>query len=505
MQLAQSKLMNGINNLTTVRRHDLKFVRNVGIVSTVAIVIGSLSPSVPFTSKIPGSWFFGIANGPLSLGILPSWLAQAIFYFGFISGLLAWLWLVQLVMAKEVTTKQLIVIGAIWFVPLAIAGPLYSRDIYSYAAIGEMVSRHISPYQYGPNILGATPYLNTVDPFWGNAPAPYGPLFLWFSGVAAVVTQHNPFATMLFLRVATVIAVLAIIFSSMRIAEILGKDKRIALVLIGLNPIVIFHLASSGHNDAFMIAFMTLGLLMFYKGHSILATVLISAGAAVKVPAVIALAFIAWNSTAGNKIKDKIIPSIKYGSIALATVGAISYSTGLGWGWIHNLGTPGTVRSPAVPTTALAAWSDRLTSLLGIPLHFAGFLTLYRALGLLGAALITLYFAFHLERFSFERAIGYSLLALVLLGPVIQPWYIAWGLIFVAISPSERVVNGVVVVTFMGMMLGLPDGPMLVSWTVYIIGTLALVGYLGVRYQLSFIPSQLKALNLTRERLFVNR
>ena len=44
---------------------------------------------------------------------------------------------------------------ALWIVPLLIIAPLFSRDVYSYVAQGEMMSHHISPYHYGPGVLGA--------------------------------------------------------------------------------------------------------------------------------------------------------------------------------------------------------------------------------------------------------------------------------------------------------------------------------------------------------------
>ena len=67
--------------------------------------------------------------------------------------------------------------------PLLLAPPLFSRDIYSYAAQGEMMSHHISPYHYGPGVLGAAPSVTLVDHLWLNTPVPYGPLFMETDGL----------------------------------------------------------------------------------------------------------------------------------------------------------------------------------------------------------------------------------------------------------------------------------------------------------------------------------
>ena len=74
---------------------------------------------------------------------------------------------------------------------MLVVAPIFSRDVFSYAAQGEMMSRHINPYDYGPYTLGAGPYPNPVDPLWVNTPAPYGPLFLMVDGFLASASLHH--------------------------------------------------------------------------------------------------------------------------------------------------------------------------------------------------------------------------------------------------------------------------------------------------------------------------
>ena len=71
---------------------------------------------------------------------------------------------------------------ALWIVPLLMVAPLFSRDVFSYAAQGEMMSHHINPYNYGPGTIGSGQFVSPVDNLWLNTPAPYGPLFLWWTG-----------------------------------------------------------------------------------------------------------------------------------------------------------------------------------------------------------------------------------------------------------------------------------------------------------------------------------
>ena len=438
-----------------------------GTLSSILIVISSLAPDSPLTSKILGSWFFGMPNGPFTISAISGVPEYLIFAVGFLLGLFAWWELVRAVREGHYTIKDLVWMAVAWYSPLLLAGPLYSRDVYAYSAIGEMVSRHISPYQYGPNILGATPYLHTVDPIWGNAPAPYGPIFLWLSGMIAQVTFHDPFATMLVIRALAIVATVAVAWLATLLARELGYDGRLTLVLVGLNPLVVFHLASSAHNDIYMMLFLLAGLLAYARRHPMVAVVLIALATAVKVPAVVALAFVAWGATPGNDLRTKIRPALTYGAVAMATIAVVSTATGLGWGWIHNLGTPGMVLNPAVPTIAITGWVDRITSLVGLSLGHATWLTIFRTLGLAAAGATGFYFVVRFRHFGLEKAIGYSLLALVLFGPVIQSWYIAWGVIVLATMPSRRVAYGVVGVSALGMVFGGPYGGPIVAWTAY--------------------------------------
>ena len=63
----------------------------------------------------------------------------------------AWLAISRQIAAEpEPTTRPLACILALWSGPLLVAPPMFSNDIYSYAAQGELVSHHINPYLYGP-------------------------------------------------------------------------------------------------------------------------------------------------------------------------------------------------------------------------------------------------------------------------------------------------------------------------------------------------------------------
>ena len=77
--------------------------------------------------------------------------------------------------------RALFVIAGLWVVPLALAPPLFSRDLYSYLAQGTILHLGDNPYHTAPALLAAVGHrhvLDAVSPFWRHTTAPYGPLFL---------------------------------------------------------------------------------------------------------------------------------------------------------------------------------------------------------------------------------------------------------------------------------------------------------------------------------------
>ena len=83
-------------------------------------------------------------------------------------------------MAPAPDRTQLARTGLLWAVPLALAPPLFSKDVYSYLAQSAITARGFDPYSLGPAAtLGVDdPLTRTIPTIWRDTPAPYGPLFL---------------------------------------------------------------------------------------------------------------------------------------------------------------------------------------------------------------------------------------------------------------------------------------------------------------------------------------
>ena len=181
---------------------DWSFLRRpalLGFIAVVSICVGASLPSSPFKLEMGGTWFFGEANWPTTTLMLPGVVAV---YGGMVLFVRVWFGLYQTLRARPgISIRPLVYMLVLWLLPLLAVAPLFSRDVFSYAAQGEMMSHGINPYHYGPGILGsAGPYTSGVDPLWANTAAPYGPLFLMLAGWSASLSLHHALVTVVLLR-----------------------------------------------------------------------------------------------------------------------------------------------------------------------------------------------------------------------------------------------------------------------------------------------------------------
>jgi hypothetical protein len=140
-----------------------------------------------------------------------------------------------------------------------------------------------------------------------------------------------------------------------------------------------------------------------------------------------------------------------------------SYVSGLGWGWVTTLGTPGTVRSWTAPTTGLAMLTSGVAHFADIGVGLGGVLTVTRFFGLLIAAVAGVWLLLNSDRIGTLKALGITLLVFVALGPVVQPWYLSWGLILLAPVALGRLRSLIVGLSMVTAFIELPGGSALAT------------------------------------------
>ena len=436
----------------------------LGFVAILAVAIGASMPSSPFKLEMPGVWFFGVPSTPAGSrwGV---YFSLAAVYGGLLLFMRVWWGMLRLYRThRGIRVKTMMGVFGLWSLPLMVIAPIFSRDAYSYAAQGEMVSRHMNPYLYGPFELGNNAYTAPVDPLWGNSPAPYGPMFLQLDGFIARLTFHNELATIVLLRLLAVVGVLLIAACVPRLARLYHRDGAELFTLMVLNPVTLFHLIGGAHNDALMLGLLLAGVTMAKEKRPIVGIILCGLATAVKAPAALGILYIGWSWLGtGVPIKDRIRPVFTAGLIGVGVLGFFSYISGLGWGWVSILGTPGVVRSWASPTTALAFLITGVAHVAHLGIGVGGVLSVCRLLGMVVAAGSAIWLLLNSDRIGTLKALGITLLLFVLLGPVVQPWYLSWGLILlapVALGQLRSLVIGLSMVT---AFIELPGGTQIVS------------------------------------------
>jgi len=440
----------------------------LGFAAMVAIAIGASLPSSPFKLEMPGVWFFGVP----STDTASTWgvyFTLAAVYGGLLLLMRVWWGMTRLyARCPGVAIKKMMWVFALWSLPMLVIAPLFSRDAYSYAAQGEMVSHHMNPYLYGPFQLGNNSYTAPVDPLWGNAPAPYGPLFLQLDGLFTRITLHNELATIVLLRLLSVVGVLLIASCVPRLARLYHRDGAELFTLMVLNPVTLLHLIGGAHNDALMLGLLVAGLTAAKEKRPIVGILLCALATAIKAPAAIGILYVGWSWLGpGASTRDRLRPVVTAGLIGAGVLGFFSYVSGLGWGWVTILGTPGAVRSWTAPTTSLALLVTGMAHIAHIGVGLSGVLTATRFLGLLAAGIAGVWLLLNSDRIGTLKALGVTLLVFVCLGPVVQPWYLSWGLILLAPVALGRLRSLIIGLSMVTAFIELPGGTQLVGSLVH--------------------------------------
>jgi alpha-1,6-mannosyltransferase len=98
-------------------------------------------------------------------------------------------------------------------------------------------------------------------------------------------------------------------------------------------------------------------------------------------------------------------------------------------GFLSAMSSPLSSRTVWGPSTALAELLGRVTEGLGVAVAFPTLLTVVQlAAAVVGAAIVAT-LVVSARRRPVAQTIGLSLLVVVLLSPVVYPWYLAWGVL----------------------------------------------------------------------------
>ncbi len=167
--------------------------------------------------------------------------------------------------------------------------PLFSSDVYAYAAYGEMARLGINPYVHSA-LPANDPLLRAALWQWtGTLPiCVYGSLFVSIAKFVVLATRHLSVALQLnaFRIVSSAAFLCSVVLLSMCGISTDARRARQAALFFALNPVAIWA-AAEGHNDTWMLALVLAGFALYRTNSAAGAFVAMLAGA-IKIPGLLA-------------------------------------------------------------------------------------------------------------------------------------------------------------------------------------------------------------------------
>jgi hypothetical protein len=425
----------------------------LGALGTTAIVVGALLGGASFETHLPGAWFFGMPGGAFGwLGtkeVLPPVAALALVFGGLILLTRVWLGFLRLLKDNQgFPVKRVVLVVVIWALPLLLAPPLFSRDVYTYAAQGEMVSHNINPYVYGPNVLGSTPFNTFSDPFWANNASPYGPNFLALDGGVDQASGHNFLIDLMLLRLVEVAGVALMVAATPTLARWAKRDPAHAVLLGAGSPLVLLSLVAGDHNDALMVGLLMAGLAVARRFGTVPGVIICALAAGVKSPAALGVLFLGWVWAGPDaSTRRRIAHTAFAGLIGLATMEITSLVSGFGWGWVGTTTTAASAFTGVTPINIAARGASVLTHVLQVPVSTVHLHPVFEVLGLLLAAYLIYRLLRGAPQDGVVRGVGLALLTLALLSPIVWAWYVTWGVVVAAAAATTRMRNVLIAIS----------------------------------------------------------
>jgi hypothetical protein len=262
---------------------------------------------------------------------------------------------------------------------------------------------------------------------WAETTTPYGAAYLLIEKFAAWISIDNPYMSMVFLRGVNIAAFVATIYGINRLARIHNISQNFAVWLAVLNPITILHLVNAVHNDSVMIAALVWGFVFAHEKRLVVASLAVAFAIAIKPIALIALPFLAISKSPNFDLGQRIKDWFTTAAVSIGALTVLGYATKTGFGWINAISTPGTVLNLAAPISLISEVLNKSLSWFGHDLGSTIFPTI-RITGLIFCGLYVAKKALDKGDESGTRRAALALACMILLSPVVFPWYFLWPL-----------------------------------------------------------------------------
>ena len=337
---------------------------------------------------------------------------------------------------------------ALWSLVLLFSPPLHSRDSYSYAAQGWLISHGLDPYSVISGNADQPGLL--VGIHWFRTTSVYPPLSLEIFGLISRLFNGNLYWSAVGMRLPNLVAIVVLAWCLSKLAQRAGVGRNMVLWAGLLNPVILVQWVGGIHNDAVMVALVAVAFLAAHRLGArgwpavVLGGVFIGLAMAIKQSAAVAgvgVVALAWASAhPGLPARARtwwgiLARSAAGGSAAIGVFTLVSWATGLGFGWRNpTAGSPlqATSNAPISWVASFARFHELMSEA-----RIISILTVFTSV------LIVAGIAFLVWRLGPRPpdSVGQPwllacgvLTSFAVLGPALQPWYFTWILPFVALA-----------------------------------------------------------------------
>ena len=339
-----------------------------------------------------------------------------------------------------------------WYVPL------FSSDLYAYAAYGEMSRLRIDPY-HRALLPHANALIDAARWQWSGAI----PLCVYGAGFVAIarllVTLVAPLGIVAQLDAFRILSACALLLAGALLAHVGGDARRgrVAAAALLLNPVALWS-ANEGHNDTILIAIVLAGIVLIRRA-PLVGAMLAALGALVKAPAFVAASALACDGLIMHvPTRRRLVLGAAIGA-TIAAAASRAWFDGVGGGVLpHGVYAPlASAHALPVAFAHLVIADTPVANAVGVVLAATWVLALVAAAS---------------KRLRARDRDGWMLLAFALwiAIPNPYPWYTLWLLPLVAFIRDPRLVTALIALSFVSLARYVPDA----------VGTPTTLGNLGL-------------------------
>ncbi|MET7420515.1 polyprenol phosphomannose-dependent alpha 1,6 mannosyltransferase MptB [Dactylosporangium sp. NPDC005555] len=335
--------------------------RWLGLAATVLLAASGFLAGKPVPHD--GAWVLGVVVWFVALAML----------------IRAW-WTLR----DETDQRSVLVTAVLWSVPLLLAPPLGSHDVYAYACQGQLFNAGLDLYQVGPAALPCT-WLSDVPELWRETPTPYGPLWIAIEGAAAWLSHGSLPAVVLLLRLAAVLGLVLCVAAVHRLSR--GN------ALLAASPLVLVHVVSGAHNDVVLAGLVLAGFVAARRPGAAPAAaggLAFGLAVAVKVTALAAVPFALLLVFSAGTTRARWTGTAAFVTAIGAAYALLALLTGHGLGFLNALGSTSTMVQWLSIPTGVGMAAGYVLRIAGHPEWFATAVAVARAAGLLALATVLL-------------------------------------------------------------------------------------------------------------------